>query len=57
MCREDILACLHTCLLDRYFGLAGLGWVAPYSFLRSNQPYPSRFSHWRGMVRQFYYIA
>lgn len=29
---------------DRYFGLAGLGWVAPYSFLRSNQPYPSRFS-------------
>lgn len=27
---------------DDYFGLAGLGWVAPYSFFRTNQPYPSK---------------
>lgn len=29
---------------DDYFGIAGLGWVAPYRFLRSNQPNPSQIS-------------
>lgn len=33
---------------DNYFGLAGLGWVAPYSLLRTNQPYPSKVVSKRG---------
>ncbi len=33
---------------DDYFCLAGLGWVAPYSLLRSNQPHPGRVSGHKG---------
>lgn len=37
---------------DDYFGIGGLGWVAPYRFLRSNQPQPARIagnkSGWSG---------
>lgn len=29
---------------DDYFGIGGLGWVAPYRFLRSNQPQPAKIS-------------
>lgn len=29
---------------DEYFGLGGLGWVAPYRFLRSNQPQLAKIS-------------
>lgn len=31
-------------LFDDYFGIGGLGWVAPYRFLRSNQPQTAKIS-------------
>lgn len=40
--QEDISACPYVPLIVTC--PCCLGWVAPYSFLRSNQPYPSRFS-------------